>query len=132
MIILRVGLKVLGFPVLRVSFGILVFLPQEIVFGSCLHCSCLLYVCHLIFLQVLYFPALFSFHFWRSFFSHSFGHPLNLELGQKTLCLFPYLLLLLMFILVLYLAICCASRAHVLLVWPVCWCGWLASTMFVP
>ena len=37
------------------------------------------------------FSCLVSLSFWSFFFSHFFGHPLNLTLWGKTLCLFPYL-----------------------------------------
>ena len=39
----------------------------------------------LIFSRGLYFLVLFFFHFWSLFFSHSFGHPLKLVLGEKFL-----------------------------------------------
>ena len=121
-------MTVLGFPVLRVPFGILGFLPLGLVLELCLPCIFLLYVSHLTFSRVLYFSASFSYYFWSLFFSHSFGHPLNLLFGEKTLFHLPYLLL----VLVLYLMCCFASRAYAALVWPVCWRVWLALTMFVP
>ena len=78
------GMMVLGFPVLRVPFGIWVPLQRGLVLESWLQCFCLIYVSHLIFLRGLYFLVSFSFHFWSLSFSHSFGHPLNLILRAKT------------------------------------------------
>ena len=125
-------MMVLGFPVLRVSFGIWVPLQRGLVLVSCAQCFCLLYVSHLILSRVFYFLVSSSLHFWSLFFSHCCGHPLNLLLGGKTLWHLPYLLLVLVVVLVWYLVCCCASREHVPLVWPVCWRTWLALTVFVP
>ena len=109
-------MMVLGFPVLRVSFGIWVPLQRGLVLVSCAQCFCLLYVSHLILSRVFYFLVSSSLHFWSLFFSHCCGHPLNLLLGGKTLWHLPYLLLVLVVVLVWYLVCCCASREHVPLV----------------
>ena len=71
LIILGVRNDGLGVPCSTCSIWNIGFLPLVIVLESCLPCTFLIYVRHLIFSRVLYFSALFSFHFWSLFFSHS-------------------------------------------------------------
>ena len=67
MIILGVRNDGLGVTYSTCSIWNISFLLLGLVLESCLPCSCLLYVRHLIFSRVLYFPASFPFQFWSLF-----------------------------------------------------------------